>query len=204
MQYIEKNEKSERVYSVKCDQEGLRELLNQIVRNASYRKQGRFHITDDDHSNGIDGYKLPNGDAQYENIKNVFQTTTGSIDHSIGVEGTKVIAPELAKIVRGIIDGDEGSIEQFVNYPSSQELVPINEKIMVANQQLNSQSHDYSWKLAILSNLGDLFEARDKGYFFDTDLLKQFYGVASSLVEMKLVSEQITIGDKILLKEYNS
>ena len=203
MLYVEKNEKSERVYSVSCDTKGLSELLDQIVRETSYRKTGRFIVIEDDKSNGINGYKLPNGDRQYENISRVFPPITSKIDGSIGVVGTKVIAPELARIVRGLIDEDASAVGRFINYKSNPELVSIDDKITAANGELNDRKNsDYAWKTATLSKLRDLFEDRNNGHYFNAELLKQFYDVACSLVDLKLVSEKITIGDKILLKEY--
>ena len=42
MEFIEKSDNVERVYSVYYDDKKLKELLDEVVRNASYKTDGTF------------------------------------------------------------------------------------------------------------------------------------------------------------------
>ena len=64
MEFIEKSDNVERVYSVYYDDKKLKELLDEVVRNASYKTDGTFTAPYNASFEGnvfISGADLPNG-----------------------------------------------------------------------------------------------------------------------------------------------
>ena len=123
MEFIEKSDNVERVYSVYYDDKKLKELLDEVVRNASYKTDGTFTAPYNASFEGnvfISGADLPNGNPMYENIKRIYRfTSNGPYSYhgdSIAVEGTQVTPPELAFIIERILSDEPNSIYKFLNY----------------------------------------------------------------------------------------
>ncbi len=211
MKFIEKSDNVERVYSVYYNNEKLKELLDEVVRNASYKTEGVFTapynatFRENAFTSGAD---LPNGDPMYENIKRIYlYTSNGPFsyrDDSIAVEGTQVTPPELAFIIERVLSNEPNSIYEFLNYATHDELVPIDEKIAVANKAVDEiNNFDFDKKIKALNSLKNLCKYKSEKKYFDVELLKQYYSQARSLFEMELVSEKTMKNNgRILLKDY--
>ena len=211
MEFIEKSDNIERVYLVYYDDKKLKELLNEVVRNASYRTDGTFTAPYNASFEGnvfTSGADLPNGDPMYENIKRIYRFTSKGPysyhDDSIAVEGTQVTPPELAFIIEKILSNETNSIYKFLNYANHEELVPIDEKIAAANKAVDEiDNFDFDKKINALNSLKRFCENKKGKEYFDVELLKKYYLQACSLFELELVSEKtIKNGGRILLKDY--
>lgn len=211
MEFIEKSDNIEKVYSVYYDSEKLKKLLDEIVRNVSYKTDGKFTAPFDASFEGnvfTSGANLPNGDPMYENIDSIYRYTSHGYysyhNDSIAVEGTLVTPPKLAFIIEKILSNEPNSIYNFLDYATSSELVSIDEKIIVANKSVDEiDNFDYDKKINALNNLKQLCENKKEKKYFDSELLKQYYLQACSLVEFQLVSEKtIRTGERILLKDF--
>ena len=214
MEYIQKNDDAEKVYSVFYDSEGLEKLLDEIVRNASYKTNGCFTMP----RNSVlfegnvftSGAVLPNGDPEYENIEEIdYCTSDGPYSYyndSIRVNGTKITSPKLAFIIKKILSDDSDGIYEFFDYKDSSELLPIDEQIKKTNVVVNGISNfDFDNKIYALNNLKSLCEDKKEKRYFDVELLKQYYSQASALIGLELVSEKIVKKcDKILLRDYET
>lgn len=212
MEFIEKSDNVERVYSVYYDCEKLKELLDEIVRKASYKTDGKFTAPYNASFEGnafTSGASLPNGDPMYENIKRIYRYTSNGPysyhDDSIAVEGTKVTPPELAFIIERILSEDSDSIYEFLNYTTHDELVPIDEKIAAADKAVDEiDNFDVDKKINALNSLKQFCEDKKSKEYFDAELLKQYYLQARSLIELQLVSEKTmkSSSGRVLLKDY--
>lgn len=211
MEFKEYNDIIERVYSVYYDSEKLKKLLDEIIKNVSYKTEGTFTAPSDAKFEGnrfISGADLPNGDPMFENIKRIYRYTSDEPwsyhDDSIGVEGTKVTIPCLAFIVGNILADEPNSIYQFLNYPADDELIPIDEKIETTNKIINeTDNFDFDNKIDALNHLKSLYEKKQNKEYFDVELLKHYYLQARSLFELELVSEKIMKkGDRLSLNDY--
>ena len=211
MEFVEKNENIERVYSVCYDVEKLKELLDEIVKKASYKTDGRFTAPYNASFEGnvfTSGADLPNGDPMFENIKRIYYyTSDGPYSYhndSIAVEGTQVTPPELAFIIERILSDEPNSIYELLNYATHDELVPIDEKIAAANRAVNGiDNFDFDKKINALNSLKHFCEDKKTKEYFDVELLKQYYLQARSLFELQLVSEKtMKNSGRILLKDY--
>ena len=146
----------------------------------------------------------------FENIEEIyFYTSTGPYsyhDDSIGVKGTLVVPPELSVIILEILSGEPDGIYRFISYPSSGELVPIDEQIANTNRNVDEISNfDVDNKIRELNKLKKLCEAKETKSFFDSELLKQYYLQACELIELHLTSEKnIKSGCRILLKDFQT
>lgn len=211
MEFIETNDTIERVYSVYYDSEKLKKLLDEIIKNVSYKTEGTFTAPSDAKFEGnrfISGADLPNGDPMYENINRIYRYTSDepwSYPYdSIGVEGTQVTPPELAFIIVSILADEPNSIYEFLNYPADDELIPMDEKIETTNKIINeTDNFDFDNKIDALNYLKSLYEKKQNKEYFDVELLKHYYLQARSLFELELVSEKIMKkGDKVTLNDY--
>ncbi len=211
MKFIEKNDNVEKVYSVYYDAEKLKKLLDEIVKNASYKIDGKFtapYNASFEDNVFTSGASLPNGDPMYENITSIYRYTSNGPysyhDDSIAVEGTEVNPPELAFIIERILAENPNSIYAFLDYPNHEELIPIDEKIATANKKIDEiDNFDVDKKFEALDNLKQLCEDKKAKKYFDVDLLKLYYLQARSLFELQLVSEKfMKSSDKVLLKDY--
>lgn len=211
MEFIEKSDNIERVYLVCYDNEKLKELLDKVVRNASYKTDGRFTAPYNASFKGnafISGADLPNGDPMYENIKMIYNyTSNGPYSYhndSIAVEGTEITPPKLAFIIERILSDEPNSIYEFLNYATHDELIPIDEKIAAANKTVNEiDNFDFDKKINALNSLKQFCEDKKAKKYFDVELLKQYYFQARSLFELELVSEKIIKNSgRVLLKDY--
>ena len=146
MKYIEENGSVKRVYEVHYDKEKLKELLDRIIKTASYREEGTHIIpAGPEYENNIfKGGKEPrlsNGDPTFENIKSIREYTSTDTysfhGDSIEIEGTKVVPPLLEYIIRNILKGDENGINDLMNYQNYPELIDIDVKINDANKKVD-------------------------------------------------------------------
>ena len=209
MQYIDKGvvkgRKVEIIFDVQYDADKLKDLLDRIVKKASYKEKGRFtapYYAQYEDNKFINDIVLPNGDSMYEDIERI-----SSFDHGdyIEVVGVEVTPPRLAYIIDGILKNKEESIHDLKNYRANPELIPITEKIAKADKEIDKISNlDIDNKIGALERLKELCENKKKGKYFDTQLLADFYEEALSLIDLSIVREIVTTEKegKILLKNY--
>lgn len=211
MEFIERKDNVEKVYSVNYNVEKLKDLLDEIVKNVSYKIDGTFTAPYNASFEGntfTSGASLPNGDPMYENIKRIYRYTSNGPysyrDDSIAVEGTQVTPPELAFIIKRILAEDSNSIYEFLAYETYGELIPIDKKIEYANKDVDEiDNFDFDNKICALNKLKQLCEDKKSKKYFDVELLRQYYLKACSLFELQLLSEKVTKnGEGVLLKDY--
>jgi len=211
MNYIEKKDNIEKEYDVSFSKTSMWGVLHRLVRQGSYRVKGDFDLPDsvknevtkdNIHTKVI----LANNDPMYEDVEKIYKYTSNSMcsyhDDTTAVTGTKVVAPKLARIIRGMIEDMPTSLYDFLLYDSDEELVPIDEKIARANAKVDSiDNSNYEEKINALKELGDLCKAKENGEYFDPELIKSCYKEAYNLLELSLVRETRTgLHSKMLMK----
>ena len=213
MEYIEKKGNVERVYEVLYDKEKLKELLDKIVRTASYREEGTHIILagpNYENNKFEEGQepKLLNGDPQFENITSLSEWSSDGIysyhGDSIQIKGTKVVAPRLGYIIYHILNDDNGFINELMNYQNYSELVDIEIRIDEANQRVTDiDNFSFDKKICAINELKNLVEDKKAGRYFDVKLLQALYDEAFTIIELKLKQETTTVteGTKIALKD---
>lgn len=213
MKYVERTDDIEKVYSVHYDGEKLKKLLDEIVRKASYRVDGSFtasssNVVKTDGNIFISDEDLPNGDHVYENIEDVYyfpsESSYGYHSDSIGFNGTKVISPELAYIIKKILSNKSKGIYELINYRNHDDLIPIDKKIENAEMNVNRISNfDFENKINALKILKKHCEDKEENRYFDVALLNHYYSQAISLFELHLISEKtLKNNESVLLKDY--
>ena len=213
MQYIEKNDNIERVYNVFFNEEELSRILDEIVKNVNYEEEGTFTLSYNacvDYSNNhiLSGEDLPNKMPRFKNIKRIYRCTSNTIhsyhNDSVACEGTQVFVPYLAYIIKGILRKETNCMESFINYKNSEEIVPLDDKIKILNDKINSMNNEYTdMKISLLKDLRRLLDNKKNNKYFDTELLNKYYNEASGYIELELVSEKVIIKErnKVLLKD---
>ena len=183
MEYKIKRNNVENVYEVNVNTNEIRQIINVLVRNCSYRERGSFvapveaTISED---KKLSGALLPNKDPMFERIKNVYKIKGEDSFDSIGVDAVKVTPPKLTKILKGLIDGESTSIYDFIIYKNDSELVPIENRIMKLNFELEDDPSDKEKQ----KELTELCEDYKYGRYFDADVLSDFYDKARSLITL--------------------
>ena len=197
-----------RVYNVVYDQAKLKELLDKIVRECSYKVKGIFR-----HSyRGVQyktkpfrltkGPELPNGDICYQDLTNITTEITdwdlhypGSDPDVIIIEGNQIIAPKLASIVASILNGEVESLKLLQAYKDDVELisndVKLNDKIKESRKIINATEVDVDKFIEISGELKELRNKQKENQFFNVDLLKQYYLEVFNSISFELVSETI-------------
>ena len=213
MEYLELGKNVERIYSVSFDSLKLEELLDQVIKNASYREKGKIVAPREAKLKGkksISGCSLLNGDPLFENIKDAYLSSQydemGSREERILVTGEMIHSPILATLIYDVLKEKEGSINHLLDYENSQELIPIDEKIAKQLDEVNSiDNFDFGNKIHALEILRELVFAQKNHQYSDVELLKKYYSEVLSNIELKLISEKVVKnGDKILLIDYKS
>ena len=213
MQYIENDHNVQRVYNVFVDDEKLSELLNLIVKRVNYEVEGTFTLpynvrVDYKKNRILSGANLPNGMSMFKNIKKMYPFSShdsyGYYNDSIALEGTQVVVPYLAYIIKRILRKEINCIGDFLNYKNNDELVYIDDKIeLLGNEvdEMDNTSPDN--KISLLNELKQLCEDKRNNHYFDVGLLKGFYQEALDCVQLQLVEEKTIYNDscKIMLKD---
>ena len=201
MEFLNIDDNGIKCYDVSFDANKLEELLNEIVRNGSYRTNGTFvapYDVEADVMNNkiISGATLPNGDPIFENIIRVYNYTYGTPfiynNESINVKGTKVTPPYLAFIIKSILSGDKNGISRFVGYKNSDELISIDDKIASVNKLINETSNfDFDKKIDSLNVLKSLCNQKKTSQYFDAELLKKYYLEAWNIIKLEVVEDRV-------------
>lgn len=198
MEFIEKDDMCESIYLVFLDKVELENLLNDIVRNTSYKIDGTFTVPSgvvfkDNEFVSNDYVSLPNRDPMYINIKNIYRYTLrdsvyGYHGDSVAVEGTEITSPKLASIIKEMINDYPDSIRDFLAYSDSDEMTLIDDRIARANKEVDEiDNTETKKKICALNNLKELCDLKKEKKYFNTELLKAYYSKAMSLVVLQLV-----------------
>ncbi len=207
------------IYTPKKD--GLELLLYELVEQTSYRIDGEYCLTAYDEVeaakekisgakymiNGFSKPQLPNYSPMYRDIKKATINYNGWRD-IIDFYGSKVIAPELATIIRRLLSlsgCDEYDINDFLDYERSEEILTIDAKIALTNRKLARLDDDnYYDRIQLLRHLADLYEIKASGYYFDGNLLRKFYDRAYDMMEFHEVNEKNEeVGNVLKLSAFN-
>lgn len=106
------------------------------------------------------------------------------------IKAKKTIVPELAYIVRDLLDNKD-AIERFIEYETSEELIDIDEKINYAHDTLDVANWgnicDFKAIQRIYNKSYILQKMKDKGEVFNSELLKKLYYSIASICSVQLI-----------------
>lgn len=200
MTYTKKEGKSTKTYEVSYDKEQLKELLNKIVRECSYKVKGKF-----EHNCGeiiyeynpyriIDGPRLPNGDFIYQDIKKIYDDFDGMCSCIDTVEGSMVMVPELANIVARLIKEDSSAIDSLLDYENSDEFVSIESEIDLKVKEIHKKSStaekDVDKLIELSKKLEMLRNKQTNNQYFNLVLLGMYYSMVKDSINYQLVSDK--------------
>ena len=178
---IDKNGNVEREYSVDYDKERLEKLLDEIIKNVSYRIDGHFEESSDKFiiSKGQikESPTLPNGDVVYENIENIVRKSETYLFDIVSFNATKVMSPQLAYILQKILKEDPTCIKELFDYSKHKELnITIGDTIAeIYIAMINTPTNEIEVKIKLLEDLKKWWEREKKGQYFNIEKLRQYY-----------------------------
>lgn len=213
MEYTEKSDNIERVYLIHFDTKKLTDLIDRIVKNTSYSEKGEFIVLNNSYLDFDKkilslGIELPNGDPMYKDITGLYDYKPSNerirYGHLLLVQGTKINVPELADIIKNMMEGDEGSFNDFLLYEQSDELTCIDDKIVFLSDVIDHIDNSNSdLKINLLNKLKKLTSDKKAFKYYNTEVLKELYSEAFSYISLQLISEKVTMkSKKILLRDY--
>ena len=86
----------------------------------------------------------------------------------------------------------DGSIEGLLNYKDNDDIMHIDLRIENLNYFINTISNfDFTNKIQAINDLKKLCEYKEKGYYFNTTLLQNYYIQVLNCIELNLTSEKI-------------
>ena len=200
-------------YNVYVNLEELCILNNEIRDKLAYEVSGEYWLTRDDEVKKAFDQMEKSGDNEpvytfdyvdgplYRNITNTFVINTGC-GKIINFYGGRVVFPRLVRIISDIFTySNEKSIAAFLDYLNQDEVVSIDEKIDTINKRLNGVKSEL-YTDSDVKLLADLYLKKANGYYFNVELLKEYYAKARSMFvfrELELdKNEEKNVGSKVL------
>ena len=108
--------------------------------------------------------------------------------------------PGLSGIINDFLQGDPNAIQKLLDYQNDKDFINIDEKIKLVTEKLNViDIFDIDNKLSALNELRNLYEAKKCHWYFNVELLKQYYLRVCSSIKLKSISEN---NNKIITVSY--
>ena len=208
MKYEEIEGNVKKIYSVHIDEGKLVEVLNRVCRETYYIDRDKEHcmpgMTEFEGNIITSGAKLPNGDPMFININKIYYKYNYGVYHECPlIDGDKKVVPFLAKILQALLANQEGSIEEFLEYKNSPNLIPIDEQISKLNDDINNCSN-IDERICLEEKMKELCKEKEENHFFNAGLLNKLYKSAELAIEFNL-EEKITqeqCNEKVLSKDF--
>ena len=199
MTYTKKGN-STKTFEVSYDKEQLKELLNKIVRECSYKVKGKFEhrcgeiVYEYNPCRIIDGPRLPNGDFIYQDITRIYDDFDGMCSCIDTVEGSMVIVPKLANIVVRLIKEDSSAIDDLEAYAYSDEIISIDTRIERTVNEIHKKSStaekDVDKLIELSEELKQLRNKQNNNQYFNLVLLGMYYSMVKDSINYQLVSNE--------------
>ena len=193
MENIENQTSIELVY----DEELIRELICDIIKDCSYREtRTDYRTVGRTYRNAYDEIKSAtnlNGDKIYENICNFFGTgeyRSGEGEIFI-FRADALFSPQLVTFLMDMINGEEVDYNWFIN----REEIKEKEKVELAIKQLDEKINGISnfqteWKIMKLKDLAWYLNKLESLSKVDYDVLNRYYDLAEQYISVGLVQEK--------------
>lgn len=98
--------------------------------------------------------------------------------------------PRLSRIINDFLQDDPNAMQKLLDYQNDKDFISIDEKIKLATEKLNViDIFDVDNKLLALNELRNLYEAKKCHWYFNVELLKQYYLRVCSSIKLKSISE---------------
>ena len=200
MENIENQTSIELVY----DEELIRELICDIIKDCSYRERISGTIigrTLRSAENAIISAKNFNGDSIYVNVCNFFELPDYVSEEKsrYSYEADKLISPKLVIFLIDLISGRTVDYNWFINREEIKEKEKLELKIKQLDEEINGISNfQTEWKIMKLKDLAGHVTKLNSFSKFDYDVLNRYYDLAEQYISVGL-SQETQISQKKLM-----
>lgn len=207
MKYIEKKGNIELTYEIEItDRELLETILSDIVTNTSYTTPLKEHKLPCDTlemsiENEIAKTLPDNVTPIYTEVSLTDKVVPSDVNDKIVrpyghpiIIAVKRVVPELAYILRDMLDDKDYAVERFLAYEDDGEMVDIDERISSANDAkdvITEFTTPTDENIKVQKSVFDIAYNLDKmkkdGEVFDTELLRKLYNRIAEVCTIRLV-----------------
>lgn len=206
MEIVKTSENKESVYELVFDEEQIKNLRNEIIKNCSIRVRGRYRVeaqTLEGAKNKIDALVDSIGNKIYENVSDIREEQVNDpFDYwrhgdpvPYSFEADALVNPKLVGFLNILLSGEKISLYGYEYFKERKELFrkdELNQELKAQDTLINQISNfDTERKIKMLNELLLTMKAIKSIPDFDYETLSTYYDYADNCISLELVEETI-------------
>lgn len=210
MQIVIKNDNKESIYEMIFDEQNIRNLIDEIIENCSFRKKGRYVVYA--RSKEAARIKIENEifwkeiktyekicDFRAEDFHDPNNYWRPGDPRPFSFEAEAIVAPELVYYLMNILKGENIDYNWFVNREELHKKEKIKTQIQKIDSEINHMSN-FNWetKIKMLEELGTKVKHLNELPNFDNEILDKYYSLVENSIKLELLQETIKYSKKLL------
>lgn len=216
MQIIMNSENKESIYELIYDEESIRSLISEIIKNCSIRKQCKCFVEATSHVKAvikIDSATNWNGDKIHENVHDINEEPINDpFDYwrhgdpvPFSFKSNVLISPKLVDFLINVISNENIDYEWFSNRKELSERNNIQTEIQRLDSEINQISNfETKRKIDKLKELSKMVNDFNDIPEFDYELLSKYYDIAQNCIQLELIQETVKFQKKLTPKKYST
>lgn len=204
MEIVINNGNKQSIYELVYDEEILKSLISEIIKNCSIRKRSKSCIEARNHKEleeKINSAIDFNGNKIYENVRDI---KVEPVDDSYGMwrhndpvpfsfTSDLFISPKLVDFLIKIINGEEIDYEWFASRKELSQKQELDLEMLELDSEINKISNfDTKLKIEMLKKLDDKLKHFNNIPNFNYKLLAKYYDMAKECITLDLIQETVT------------
>lgn len=206
MEITKTSENKVSVYELIFDEEQIKNLRNEIIKNCSIRVNGRYRVEAHTHTDAkeiINSLVDSIGNKIYENVSDIREEQVNDpFDYwrhgdpvPYSFEADALVSPKLVGFLNKLLSDVEIVPFEYDNFKERKELSEkskLHMKILLLDHEISQISNmDTERKIKKLKELALLIELFNDIPNFDYDKLSTYYDLAEQAINLELVQETI-------------
>lgn len=212
MQIVVNRENKELIYELINDEESIKNLISEIIKNCSIRKESKCYIaarTYNEAEAKINSSTDWNGVKIYENVSNICEEPINDpFDYwrhgdpkTYSFTARKLIIPQLVYFLKDILKGKYINPEWFINREELNKKQELHLEIKKLDYDINQISNfDTERKIKMLKELANKLEYLNNFPNFNYELLSKYYDISEDCIKLELIQETIKYQKKLAQK----
>lgn len=212
MQIIMNEGNKQAIYELVYDEETLKNLISEIIKNCSIRRRRKSCIEARNHKGleeKINSAIDFNGNKIYENVSDIkvepVDDPYGMWRHNDPVPfsftSDLLISPKLVDFLIKIINGEEIDYKWFASRKELSQKQELQSEIQHLDLEINQISNfDSETKIEMLKKLSDKVKQFNNIPDFNHELLAKYYDMSEDYISLDLIQETVTYQKKLTHK----
>lgn len=207
MEITKTSENKVSVYEIVFDEEQIKNLRNEIIKNCSIRVRGRYRVeakTLEGAKNKIDALVDSIGNKIYENVTDIREEQVNDpFDYwrhgdpvPYSFEADALVSPKLVGFLNNLLSGEDAislyGYEYFKERKELSEKTKLAMEINAKDYEINQISnYDTERKMQMLEEFAYMLDRLQNIPAFDYKKLSSYYDLAEQAINLELVQETI-------------